>query len=106
MLGDEQTEKQVQALLARQSKKFEFLLQPESYLLAAALVSGLFALPFLLLHGMALNCAIQNCEAMQGSTTADWLVFVGVTLFFVTTSAVSGWRYRQILKERQQHQSN
>ncbi len=101
MLGDEQAEKQVQALLSSQSKKFDFLLQPESYLLAAALLSGLFALPFLLLQGIALNCALRSCEAMQGSTTADWVVFIGVTAFFVGTSAASGLRYWQIIRERQ-----
>ncbi len=104
MLGNAETEKQMQALLASQSKKFDFLLQPESYLLAAAVLSGLFALPFVLLQGMALNCALRRCEAMQGSTTADWVVFVGVTAFFVGTSAVLGWRYWQILRERQRIQ--
>jgi ethanolamine transporter EutH len=87
---------------ASSAQPFSFILTPESYLLAAGLLSGLVALPFLVLNVYAIQCLVTSCAALQddSNTLQSWLVFEGITAFFVVTSVIAIGAYVKIRREQ------
>jgi hypothetical protein len=97
---DQEPHSSVDTYLKQQSRRFSFLVDPESYLLAASVASGVFAVPFLILNLIAIQCLLENCPGLHnGSNTAmGWILFEGITLSFVLISWGTGsayWRARQ-----------
>ncbi len=97
---DQEPHSSVDTYLKQQSGRFSFLVDPESYLLAASVASGVFALPFLILNVMALQCLLENCPGLRNgsNTPAGWILFEAITLSFVLISWATGsayWRARQ-----------
>lgn len=92
----------VDKLLTKQSGFFSFLLAPESYLLAAGLLSSLVAILFLGLNAIALHCVITSCFALQDESNnlTSWLIFEGLTGFFLLTCVLSLMKYGAIRKQR------
>ncbi len=74
---------------------FSFLIAPESYLLGASLLSGVAAIPFLLLNWVAIRCLLSNCAALEDEShnLGSWFVFESLTLFFLLTSIFTGIAY-------------
>lgn len=92
----------IEKFLGNRGSMFSFLLAPESYLLGAGLLSSLVSLLFLGLNAIALHCLATSCSALQeeSNTVSSWLVFEGLTAFFVSTSAYSLSKFARIQKER------
>lgn len=92
----------VDRLLSKQSSFFSFLLAPESYLLAAGLLSSLVSALFLVLNAIALHCVVTSCAALQdeSNTLPSWLIFEGLTGFFLLTCVLCLMKYSAIRKQR------
>lgn len=88
--------------LKPQPQLFSFLITPESYLLGASLLSGVAAIPFLLLNWVAISCLLSNCAALEDEShnLGSWLVFEGLTLFFLLTSIFTGIAYFKARPDR------
>ncbi len=84
------------------SNLFVFLTTPESYLLSAGLLSSLPALLFVSLNILALNCVLTQCPALEdgSNTLSSWLIFEGITTFFVATSSLSFVAYFRIRRRQ------
>ena len=81
---------------------FIFLTTPESYLLSAGILSSLPALFFIFLNILALNCVLTQCPAMEdnSNTLSAWLIFEGITAFFVASSGLSFVAYFRIRRRQ------
>ncbi|MEM9537426.1 MAG: hypothetical protein AAGA40_17350 [Cyanobacteria bacterium P01_E01_bin.45] len=85
-----------------QGKLFSYLLAPESYLLAAGLLSGMVSALLITLNGIAIHCALTSCSALMddSNNVQSWLLFEGLTVFFITFCIIPLMKYRTIRKQR------
>lgn len=100
---DDETRDVVNNIVKTQSKLFTFLVDPDSYLLAASIVSGVFAAPFIVLNIIALECVLSRCDELQNgsNTLTGWILFESITLAFIAISAVAGFTYWRACQKRQ-----
>lgn len=87
----------------KQAKLFDFLLDPESYLLCAGILSGVVALAFLILNAIALSCLAAQCSALdrESNTLQSWVLFELMTAFFLATCFFPIRHYLLIKKQKQ-----
>ncbi|MGK7912329.1 MAG: hypothetical protein AB4050_12760 [Synechococcus sp.] len=83
-------------------KLFSYLLAPESYLLAAGLLSGMVSVPLVLLNVMAIHCAATSCSALldDSNNLQSWLLFEGLTAFFLFFCIYPLIKFRKLRKQR------
>ena len=94
----------ITSVIRKQGELFSYLLAPESYLLTAGLLSGMVSIPLILLNVMAIHCAATSCSALMDDSNnlQSWLLFEGLTLFFLVFAIVPLIKYREIRKQRKQ----
>ncbi len=90
--------------IRKQGKLFSYLLAPESYLLSAGLLSGMVSIPLVILNGVAIHCAATSCSALMDDSNnlQSWLLFEGLTTFFLAFCIFPLMKYREIRKQRRQ----
>ena len=92
----------ISSVIRKQGDLFSFLLAPESYLLTAGLLSGMVCIPLLLLNVVAIHCAVTACSALldDSNNLQSWLLFEGITGFFLFFCVFPIVKYRVIRKQR------
>lgn len=103
LMIDDQSKQSINAYLKEQSKRFNFLVDPDAYLLGASITSGFFSIPFLVLNIMALDCVLNNCpDLYNGSNTASgWILFESITLAFILITYVTGSAYFRAKRQKE-----